>query len=161
MISAVDLLKGIAKCAGMESIDVPGATGNCETNWDGKAQAALDAILRGSDFVYIHMEAPDEMGHQGKPDKKKFAVETIDKKVVKFLKDELEARGIEYRMLIMPDHPTPIKLKDHVSDPVPYVIYDSRKTDGGSGLTYTEENGKKTGIYIEKGYTLMDKFLEK
>ena len=161
MISAVDLLKGIAKCAGMESIDVPGATGNCETNWDGKAQAALDAILRGSDFVYIHMEAPDEMGHQGKPDKKKLAVETIDKKVVKFLKDELEARGIEYRMLIMPDHPTPIKLKDHVSDPVPYVIYDSRKTDGGSGLTYTEENGKKTGIYIEKGYTLMDKFLEK
>ena len=161
MISAVDLLKGIAKCAGMESIDVPGATGNCETNWDGKAQAALDAILRGSDFVYIHMEAPDEMGHQGKPDKKKLAVETIDKKVVKFLKDELEARGIEYRMLIMPDHPTPIKLKDHVSDPVPYVIYDSRKTDGGSGLAYTEENGKKTGTYIEKGYTLMDKFLEK
>ncbi len=161
MISAVDLLKGIAKCAGMESIDVPGATGNCETNWDGKAQAALDAILGGSDFVYIHMEAPDEMGHQGKPDKKKLAVETIDKKVVKFLKDELEARGIEYRMLIMPDHPTPIRLKDHVSDPVPYVIYDSRKTDGGSGLTYTEENGKKTGIYIEKGYTLMDKFLEK
>ena len=101
------------------------------------------------------------MGHQGKPDKKKFAVETIDKKVVKFLKDELEARGIEYRMLIMPDHPTPIRLKDHVSDPVPYVIYDSRKTDDGSGLTYTEENGKKTGIYIEKGYTLMDKFIEK
>ena len=161
MISAVDLLKGIAKCAGMESIDVPGATGNCETNWDGKAQAALDALLGGSDFVYIHMEAPDEMGHQGKPDKKKLAVETIDKKVVKFLKDELEKRGMEYRMLIMPDHPTPIRLKDHVSDPVPYVIYDSRTPDGGSGLTYTEENGKKTGVYIEKGYTLMDKFLEK
>ena len=161
MISAVDLLKGIAKCAGMESIDVPGATGNCETNWDGKAQAALDALLGGSDFVYIHMEAPDEMGHQGKPDKKKLAVETIDEKVVKFLKTELEARGVDYRMLIMPDHPTPIKLKDHVSDPVPYVIYDSRKPEGGSGLTYTETNGKSTGVYIEKGYTLMDKFLEK
>ena len=161
VISAVDLIKGIAKCAGMESIDVPGATGNCETNWVGKAEAALDAILRGSDFVYLHMEAPDEMGHQGKPDKKKFAVETIDNTVVKFLKEELEKRGIDYKMLIMPDHPTPIKLKTHVSDPVPYVIYDSTKTDGGSGLTYTEENGKKTGIYIEKGYTLMDKFLDK
>ena len=161
VISAVDLIKGIAKCAGMESIDVPGATGNCETNWEGKAQAALDAILRGSDFVYVHMEAPDEMGHQGKPEKKKFAVETIDSKVVKFLKDELEKRDIEYRMLIMPDHPTPISLKTHVSDPVPYIIYDSRNTDGGSGLSYTEKNGESTGIYIEKGYTLMDKFLEK
>ena len=161
MISAVDLLKGIAKCAGMESIDVPGATGNCETNWDGKARAALDALLGGSDFVYIHMEAPDEMGHQGKPDKKKLAVETIDEKVVKFLKNELEARGMDYRMLIMPDYPTPIKLKDHVGDPVPYVIYDSRKPEGGSGLTYTEANGQLTGVYIEKGYTLMDKFLEK
>lgn len=161
VISAVDLIKGIAKCAGMKSIDVEGATGNCETNWDGKAQAALEAITKDSDFVYIHMEAPDEMGHQGKPDKKKFAVETIDDKVVKFLKDELEKRGIDYRMLIMPDHPTPIKLKTHVSDPVPYVIFDSRKTDGGSGLTYTEENAKKTGLYTEVGYTLMSRFLEK
>lgn len=160
VISAVDLIKGIAICAGMKSIDVEGATGNCETNWEGKAQAALDAITGDSDFVYVHMEAPDEMGHQGKPDKKKFAVETIDKKVVKFLKDELDKRGIEYRMLIMPDHPTPICKKTHVSDPVPYVIYDSTKTDGGSGLAYTEENGKKTGIYIDKGYTLMDKFLK-
>ena len=161
VISAVDLIKGIAKCAGMESIDVEGATGNCETNWEGKAQAALDALLNGSDFVYLHMEAPDEMGHQGKPDKKKEAVETIDEVVVKFLKDELEKRGIDYKMLIMPDHPTPISLKTHVSDPVPYVIYDSTKTDGGSGLCYTEKNGESTGIFIEKGYTLMDKFLGK
>ena len=159
VISAVDLIKGIAKCAGMNSIDVPGATGNCDPNWEGKAQAALDALLDGYDFVYIHMEAPDEMGHQGKPDKKKFAVETIDSKVVKFLKDELEKRGIDFRMLIMPDHPTPIKLKTHVSDPVPYVIYDSTDTEHGSGLSYSEENGKSTGVYIEKGYTLMDKFL--
>ena len=144
----------------MNSIDVEGATGNCETNWDGKAQAALDAITGDSDFVYVHMEAPDEMGHQGKPDKKKFAVETIDSKVVKFLKDELEKRSIDYKMLIMPDHPTPICKKTHVSDPVPYLIFDSTKTDGGSGLAYTEENGKKTGIYIEKGYTLMEKFLK-
>lgn len=160
VISAVDLIKGIAKCAGMESIDVEGATGNCETNWQGKADAALKAILDGNDFVYLHMEAPDEMGHQGKPDKKKEAVETIDSVVVKFLKDELEKRGIEYRMLIMPDHPTPISLKTHVSDPVPYIIFDSTKTDGGSGLAYTEKNGESTGIFIEKGYTLMDKFLQ-
>lgn len=160
VISAVDLIKGIAKCAGMNSIDVEGATGNCETNWDGKAKAALDAILDGSDFVYLHMEAPDEMGHQGAPEKKKFAVETIDAKVVKFLKDELEKRGIDYKMLIMPDHPTPISLKTHVSDPVPYVIYDSTK-ELDTGLSYTEENGKKTGLYIEKGYTLMNHFLDK
>lgn len=160
VISAVDLIKGIAKCAGMESVDVPGATGNCETNWTGKAQAALDAITGDSDFVYLHMEAPDEMGHQGKPDKKKEAVETIDKVVVKFLKDELEKRGIDYKMLIMPDHPTPITLKTHVSDPVPYIIYDSTNPNG-SGLDYTEKNGESTGVYIEKGYTLMDKFLDK
>lgn len=161
VISAVDLIKGIAKCAGMTSIDVEGATGNCETNWVGKAEAGLQALLDGNDFLYLHMEAPDEMGHQGKPEKKKEAVETIDKVVVKYLADELAKRGIDYKMLIMPDHPTPISLKTHVSDPVPYVIFDSAKTDGGSGLTYTEKNGEKTGVYIEKGYTLMDKFLDK
>ncbi len=161
VISAVDLIKGIAKCAGMTSIDVEGATGNCETNWVGKAEAGLKALLDGNDFLYLHMEAPDEMGHQGKPEKKKEAVETIDEVVVKYLKDELDKRGIEYKMLIMPDHPTPISLKTHVSDPVPYVIFDSTKTDGGSGLAYTEKNGESTGVYIEKGYTLMDKFLGK
>ncbi len=160
MISAVDLLKGIAKCAGMNSIDVEGATGNCETNWDGKAQAALEAITGDYDFVYVHMEAPDEMGHQGKPDKKKLAVETIDEKVVKFLKEELEKRGIDYKMMILPDHPTPIATKTHASDPVPYVIYDSTKTDGGSGKVYTEKNGESTGVYIEPGFTLMERFLK-
>ncbi|MBR5270952.1 MAG: cofactor-independent phosphoglycerate mutase [Clostridia bacterium] len=161
VISAVDLIKGIAICADMNSIDVEGATGNCETNWDGKAKAALDAILGGDDFVYVHMEAPDEMGHQGLPQKKKLAVELIDEKVVKFLKEELEKRGINYRMLIMPDHPTPLKIKTHTSDPVPYVIFDSTKTENGSGMEYTEENAKKTGIFVEKGYTLMGKFLQK
>jgi len=160
VISAVDLIKGIAICAGMNSIDVEGATGNCETNWDGKARSAIEA-LKDSDFVYIHMEAPDEMGHQGLPEKKKFAVETIDQKVVKVVKEEMERQGIDYRMMILPDHPTPIKLKTHTSDPVPYVIYDSTTTEGASGLEYTEENAKKTGIFIEKGYTLMDKFLQK
>lgn len=159
VISAVDLIKGIAICAGMDSIDVPGVTGNVDTNFDGKAQAALDALNNGADFVYIHMEAPDECGHQGNPQNKKLSVELIDEKVVGFLKRKLLEAGMEYRMLIMPDHPTPIKLKTHVSDPVPYVIYDSTNIKEDSGKTYTEKNGKDTGIYIEEGYTLMNKFL--
>lgn len=160
VISAVDLIKGIAKCADMNSIDVEGATGNWDTNFDGKAQAALDTLLKdGADFVYVHMEAPDECGHQGNAEKKKLSVELIDEKVVGFLKDKLEEAGVDYKMLILPDHPTPIKLKTHVSDPVPYIIYDSRKNQG-SGLTYNEENAKSTGIYIDKGHNLMKHFIE-
>lgn len=158
MISAVDLLKGIAACAGMESIDVPGACGTYETNFDGKARAAMDALLGGADFVYIHMEAPDECGHQGDAAHKKLSVELIDKKVVGYLREELYSRGIDYRMLIMPDHPTPIKIKTHVSDPVPYIIYDSSE-QSGSGLDYNEKNAEKTGIYEPVGYELMKKFL--
>ena len=161
VISAVDLIKGIAKCAEMTSIDVEGSTGTYKTNFEGKAQAAYDAITKdGNDFVYIHMEAPDECGHQGDAPNKKLSVELIDKKVVGWLADKLKADGIDYRMLIMPDHPTPISLKTHVSDPVPYVIYDSTK-DNGSGLAYSEKNAEETGLYIEEGYTLMEKFLEK
>ena len=159
VISAVDLIKGIAVCADMNSIDVLGATGTYETNFDGKAKAALDALKSGSDFVYIHMEAPDECGHQGDAPNKKLSVELIDKKVVGFLRAELEKEGIDYRMLIMPDHPTPISLKTHVSDPVPYVIYDSTKV-GGSGLAYNEKNAETTGIYEPVGHKLMEKFLK-
>lgn len=158
VISAVDLIKGIAILADMKSIDVEGATGNWDTNFDGKAKAALDTLLKdGADFVYIHMEAPDECGHQGNAQKKKLSVELIDEKVVGFLKTELEKAGVEYKMLILPDHPTPIKLKTHVSDPVPYVIYPAEKA---SGLDYSEKNAEKTGVYIEKGYELMSRFLE-
>lgn len=160
VISAVDLIKGIAKCAGMNSIDVEGSTGTYQTNFDGKAQAALDAITKnGYDFVYIHMEAPDECGHQGDAAHKKLSVELIDQKVVGFLRENLDKMGVDYKMMILPDHPTPISLKTHVSDPVPYVIYDSTKKDGGSGLDYNEANGGKTGVYIEEGYTLMNRFL--
>lgn len=160
VISAVDLIKGIAKCADMKSIDVEGATGNWDTNFDGKAQAALDTLLKdNADLVYVHMEAPDECGHQGNAEKKKLSVELIDKKVIGFLKAKLEEAGIDYKMMILPDHPTPIKLKTHVSDPVPYVIYDSRKASG-SGLTYNEDNAKKTGVYIDKGHNLMKHFIE-
>lgn len=160
VISAVDLIKGIAKCADMKSIDVEGATGNWDTNFDGKAEAALDTLLKdGADFVYIHMEAPDECGHQGNAEKKKLSVELIDEKVVGFLREKLNEAGVDYKMMILPDHPTPISLKTHVSDPVPYVIYDSRK-EGGSGLTYNEENAKSTGIYEPIGHNLMKHFIE-
>ena len=160
VISAVDLIKGIAICADMESIDVDGATGTYHTNFEGKTKAALKSLCEdGKDFVYIHMEAADECGHQGDAKNKKLSVELIDKKVVGPLRKELERLGVDYKMLILPDHPTPIKLKTHVSDPVPYVIYDSTKEEG-KGLLYNEENGRKTGVYIEDGYTLMDKFLK-
>lgn len=159
VISAVDLIKGIAVCADMDSIDVEGACGTYETNFDGKARAALDALCGGSDFVYIHMEAPDECGHQGDAEHKKLSVELIDEKVVGFLRRELAARNMPYRMLIMPDHPTPIKLKTHVSDPVPYVIYDSER-DSGSGMCYNEKNAEKTGVFEPVGHNLMKKFLQ-
>lgn len=159
VISAVDLIKGIANCAEMNSIDVEGACGTYETNFDGKARAALDALLGESDFVYIHMEAPDECGHQGDAPHKKLSVELIDKKVVGFLRKELAERGIDYRMLIMPDHPTPVKLKTHVSDPVPYVLYDSREQGVGSGLDYNEKNAALTKLYTDDGTSLMRKLL--
>lgn len=159
VISAVDLIKGIAKCAGMESIDVAGATGTYETNFDGKAQAAYDALMNGNDFVYIHLEGPDECGHQGDAPHKKLAVERIDKKIIGFLREKLTAAGVDYKMLVLPDHPTPVKLKTHVSDPVPYLIYDSTK-ELNTGKPYNEASAKTTGVYIEDGYTLMEHFLK-
>lgn len=160
VISAVDLIKGIAICADMDSIEIPGATGTYHTNFDGKARAAVKAVTEdGSDMVYVHMEAPDECGHQGDWKNKKLSVELIDEKVVKYIKEAMEKKGESYKMLILPDHPTPIVKKTHVSDPVPYVIYDSEKTEG-SGLEYNEKNAEKTGIYIDLGYELMGRFLK-
>lgn len=160
VISAVDLIKGIAICAEMDSIDVPGATGTYHTNFDGKAKAAIKAVTEdGSDMVYVHMEAPDECGHQGDWKNKKLSVELIDEKVVKYIKEVMEEKGEDYKMLILPDHPTPIVKKTHVSDPVPYIIYDSTKNEG-LGLVYNEKNAEKTGVYIDLGYELMGKFLK-
>lgn len=160
MISAVDLLKGIANGTKMEVIEVEGATGNIDTNFDGKAAAAIDAFRRGTDFVYIHMEAPDECGHHGDTDGKIRSIELIDEKVIKPVVEYLKSTGEDFRVLITPDHPTPIVLKTHVRDAIPFVIYDSRK-DTGLNLDYTEENAKSTGLYIEPGYKLMEKLLEK
>lgn len=161
MVSAVDLLKGIAVGAGMETVDVPGANGGLHTNYEGKAKAALRALLEGgSDFAYVHLEAPDEMGHQGKCMDKVLSIEYLDSRVIKPIYEGLKESGEEFRILIMPDHPTPIRLRTHVSDPVPYLLYDSRK-DLASPYKYNEADAKKSGRLIEEGYTLMDRFLEK
>jgi 2,3-bisphosphoglycerate-independent phosphoglycerate mutase len=152
MISAVDLLKGIAVGAGMTNIDVEGADGTLHTNYEGKARAAIKALTEDDyDFAYIHVEAPDEMGHQGDVNKKIKAIENLDEKVIKVIVEEFGPLGIEYRMLVMPDHPTPIRLRTHTSEPVPYMIYDNTKKVL-SGLKYNEKDAKVSDNYIENGY---------
>ena len=159
MISAVDLLKGIGKLTGMSVINVEGATGNYDTNFKGKAQAALDA-LKENDFVYVHMEAPDECGHHGDAEHKIYSIEQIDG-VVKTVAEGLKARGEDYSLLIMPDHPTPLDVMTHVSDPVPYILYNSTKTVKSGVDKYCESQAKATGVFVDSGVSLMRKFLSK
>lgn len=160
MISAVDLLKGIAVGTGMQNITVEGANGGLHTNYEGKAQAALDAMLvDGCDFAYIHVEAPDEMGHQGSIQKKIQAIEYLDQRVIKAVKEGLDASGEEYRMLILPDHPTPICVKTHTGNSVPYLLYDSRKQEKHS-WKYNEEEAQKSGKFLEKGHELLGYLFE-
>ena len=159
MISAVDLLKGIAVGAGMESVNVPGATGSLDTNYEGKAQAALDALLnKNRDFVYIHLEGPDEMGHQGELEHKVKAIEYIDEKILAAVKNGLDVAGEDYRILVLPDHPTPIRCRTHTADPVPFVLYDSTKTSD-QGCAFTEKGAKESGVVVEHGYELMQKLI--
>ncbi len=161
MISAVDLLKGIAVGTGMRVIDVPGATGSLHTNYEGKADAAVKAVLEeGADFAYIHVEAPDEMGHQGSVEKKIQSIEALDGRVIARVKEQMDASGEPYRMLIMPDHPTPIRYRTHTRNPVPYILYDStrqRKTMNH----YSEKDALASGILETEGYRLMDRLIEK
>ncbi|MBR3973987.1 MAG: cofactor-independent phosphoglycerate mutase [Oscillospiraceae bacterium] len=160
MISAVDLLKGIAVGAGMEVVNVPGANGSLDTNYEGKADAAIKALLEdGQDFVYIHVEGPDEMGHQGNVGHKIQSVEYLDQRLVKRVKMAMDASGEPYRMLIMPDHPTPIWCRTHTSDPVPYILYDSTREQKKIAC-YSEKEAAATGIFEPEGYKLMDKFLK-
>ena len=160
MISAVDLLKGIAVGAGMKVIEVPGATGSLHTNYEGKADAALKAVLEdGCDFAYIHVEAPDEMGHQGNIDHKIKSIEYLDSRVVARVKEAMDASGEDYRLLIMPDHPTPICIRTHTANPVPYILYDSTK-ERKSLSRYTEKEAEKTGIYEAEGYRLMERLIQ-
>lgn len=160
MISAVDLLKGIAEGTGMYNINVPGADGTLETNWEGKAQAAVKALLEDNyDFVYIHMEAPDEMGHQGSLERKIKAIEYLDSRVLDTILKKMDASGEDYRVLVMPDHPTPVSCRTHTSDPVPYMLYDST-VNKNTGLLYNEKDAAKSGNVVEHGYTLMGRLLQ-
>ena len=160
MVSAVDLLKGIAVGAGMTNIIVEGANGGLHTNYEGKAMAAVKALtVEGFDFAYIHVEAPDEMEHQGSVERKIQAIEYLDEKVIKVVKEEMEKRGEDVRILVLPDHPTPIAMRTHTSDPIPYMLYDSKEAFE-SGRLYTEADAKESGIVVEEGYRLIDHFLQ-
>ena len=161
MISAVDLLKGIAVGAGMTNIIVPGADGTLHTNYVGKAEAAVNALCKeGYDFAYIHVEAPDEMGHQGSVERKIKAVENLDEKVIKTVVEGLKNNGEDFRLVITPDHPTPIRVRTHVSTPVPYMLYDS--TDElDRTWKYNETDAANSKNYIANGYNLIDKLFEK
>lgn len=161
MISAVDLLKGIAVGAEMKVKLVEGATGGLETNYEGKAQAAVDALLKeGDDFAYIHVEAPDEMGHQGSVEKKIKAIEYLDARVIRPIVEAMNAARQDFRLLVMPDHPTPIRCRTHTSDPIPYMIYDSTQPVDNAGGRYNEKAAAASGHLREKGYTLIDHLLE-
>lgn len=159
VVSAVDLLKGIAKCADMEAPAVEGATGYIDTNFEGKARAAVDALKNGCDFAYIHLEAPDECGHRNEPENKVKAIEMIDSRVLPIVLDGLREIGDDYKIMILPDHPTPIVTQTHASDPVPYLIY--HKANEKQGVeSINEESAKNTGVFLENGPDIMRKFLE-
>jgi len=160
MISAVDLLKGIAIGAGMKVIEVEGATGGLETNYEGKADAAVKSLLEdGYDFAYIHVEAPDEMGHQGSVERKIKAIEFLDERVIRRVKDAMDESGEDYRMLVMPDHPTPICIRTHTSKPIPYLLYDSRMVVP-QALYYNEADAASAGIFVKPGHDLIKKLFE-
>jgi len=159
VISAVDLIKGIGLCAKMKSIDVEGATGNVHTNYDGKAQAAIKAFKDGEDLVFVHVEAPDECGHRAEIENKVLSVELIDKKILSPVYEYLKQSGEHFRIMVLPDHPTPLCLRTHTIDPVPFLIYDSKKNFDGCD-TFTEATAKSKNYYIPKGHTLMQLLLK-
>ena len=144
----------------MEMPEVEGATGYLDTNFEGKAQAGIDAFKNGTDLVYLHFEAPDECGHRGEPENKVKAVEYIDRRALKPMLEYLEGSGDDFRILIMPDHPTPLDTMTHSAEPVPYIIYDSRVKKNGIP-SFTEKNAAATGIFVEHGPDIMKKLLEK
>ncbi len=160
VISAVDLVLGIGICAGLEAVEVEGATGNMHTNFTGKAQAAIEQLLqKGKDFVYLHIEAPDECGHRYEVENKVRSIEIIDQQIVLPIKEALDASGEDYSIMVLPDHPTPLRLRTHTSNPVPYLIYRNTATQQSRVTAYTEKTGAATGIYIDEGFRLMDKFI--
>ncbi len=160
VVSAVDLLKGIGICANMETPDVEDATGYLDTNFEGKAKATIEAFEKGNDLVYLHIEAPDECGHRGEAENKVKAIELIENRALKSILEYLQNSGENFRILIMPDHPTPLDIKTHSSEPVPFLIYDSQREENGVEC-FTEKAAAATGIFIEHGPAVMDKLLEK
>ena len=157
MISAVDLLKGIAVGAGMDNISVEGANGGLHTNYEGKARAAVKALsLDGYDFAYIHVEAPDEMGHQGSVERKIQAIENLDQRVIRLVKEGLDEAKVPYRMLVLPDHPTPIRVRTHTADPVPYLLYDSSRKEEHS-YHYNEKEAALTDHKLAEGWMMMER----
>ena len=160
MVSAVDLLKGIAVGARMQVYTVPGATGSIDTNWAGKAQAAIDALTKDScDFVYIHVEAPDEMAHQGLPEEKVRSIEYLDSRILAPVWQALKAAGEDCRILVLPDHPNLLRLRTHTADPVPYLLYDSTREEKKLAH-YTEEEARLSGNFVPDGFLLMEQFLK-
>lgn len=160
MISAVDLLKGIAAGAKMDRVIVEGANGGLHTNYEGKAEACIKALTEdGYDFAYVHVEAPDEMGHQGSTEKKIQAIEYLDKRLIRLVKEGLDRAGEEYRMLILPDHPTPVKVRTHVAEPVPYLLYDSRKTENHT-WHYNEKEAMESGAPLINGWDILQRLFE-
>ncbi|MCI7789980.1 MAG: cofactor-independent phosphoglycerate mutase [Lachnospiraceae bacterium] len=160
MISAVDLLKGIAVGAYMSVADVEGANGGLHTNYEGKMQAAVDALTKEAyDFVYVHVEAPDEMGHQGSVEKKVKAIEYLDQRVIGPLESKLKEQNVDFRMLVLPDHPTPIRVRTHTNKEVPYMLYDSTDEQNKT-WNYNEQEGAASGNYVAEGHKLIDKLFE-
>ncbi len=162
VIAAVDLIRGIAKVAGLDAPFVRGATGTFDTNYDAKSYAAITAFMNGSDFVYLHVEAPDECGHRAEADHKIMSIEFLDQLILKPVKEYLDGCGDDYRILVLPDHPTPIAKRTHTREAVPFFIYDSREKDRVSGITCYSEKDVKAGsdLYLEEGTELMPLFLQ-
>ncbi len=161
VVSAVDLIKGIGYCAGLDVIEVEGATGTVHTNFEGKAEASINALKNGSDFLYIHLEAADEAGHRHEIDNKVKAIELIDKKIVEPVLNYLNESGEDFNILIMPDHPTPLSIMTHTSNPVPYILYKNKDEVNSGVSSYTEANAESTGITTDFGYNLINKLLNK
>jgi 2,3-bisphosphoglycerate-independent phosphoglycerate mutase len=155
VISAVDLIKGIGLCAQMKSIDVDGATGNVHTNYEGKANAAIQAFKDGADYVYVHVEGPDECGHRAEIENKVLAIELIDKKILAPVYEYLKNSGEDFKIMVLPDHPTPLAIRTHTITPVPFFIYSS-KEDVDGVETFNEFTAKATQNYVPKGHTLME-----
>jgi 2,3-bisphosphoglycerate-independent phosphoglycerate mutase len=160
VISAVDLAKGLGMCAGLKVIDVPGATGNVHTNFKGKAEAALSGFRSGLDFVYLHIEAPDEAGHRGEVDNKVLAIEKIDSEVLDPILAKMPEISEEFKIMVLPDHPTPLVLKTHVPDPVPFLIYNHLHPKSSFIEPFTEKNSARTGICMKEGHLLMERFIK-